>query len=94
MKKDTFLHEMKGCSITIGDWTLPDKPTKLVNYKTDEEIKFKNVADAYENAVIDGKPLKQIVDESTLDDLFTFTLDDRDLMFCDPDELMDPDEEE
>lgn len=83
MRKDTFLHEIKGGSASFGDWTLWPKPTMLVNDKTGEKIKYKNVADAYENAVIDGKPLKDIISEMELQDMYSsdgFTLDDRDIM--------------
>lgn len=89
MKKDTFLHEIKGQSVTIGDWTLWHKPTHLVNNVTDEVIEYKNVADAYENAVIDGRPLKEIVEESTIDDLFAenYIIDDSDIMIMSLEEM-------
>lgn len=80
MTKSTFLHEMKERGVAFGDWTLWAKPCVLINYDTGQEIKYKNVEEAYENAVVDGTPLKKIVEESTMDELFGVTLDDSDIM--------------
>lgn len=39
--------------------------------KGQEEVtRFKNLEEAYEKAVIDGKPLKDIVNETSEDDMF------------------------
>lgn len=83
MRKDTFLHEIKGGSARFGEWTLWPKPTELINDSTGEVLKYKNVADAYENAVIEGRPLKDLVEEMDLDDLYypdDNTLDDTGIM--------------
>lgn len=83
MRKDTFLHEIKGSSCEFGDWTLWSKPTVLENRMTGEEIKYKNVAEAYEKAIVDGKPLKEIVAAMEVKDMYSNginTIDDSDIM--------------
>ena len=86
MTKSTFLHEMKGRGVTFGNKTLWAKPCELVDNDTGERIRFKNVEDAYEHAEVFGRPLKEIVEESSLADLFGVNLDDSSLMFCTPEE--------
>lgn len=78
MLKDTFLHIMKTNCLKIGDYILFRKPCTLWNSKTDSEVDFKSVEDAYNNAIIDGKPLKEIVEESDIS-IFNITIDDTDL---------------
>lgn len=89
MTKGTFLHEMKGRVLNIGSFSLYDKPTILQNWDTNERTQFKNLEDAYENAMIGDRPLKDIVDEAKVtEDLFPGAfLDDSDLIFCSEDEL-------
>lgn len=87
MRKDTFLHEVKGGSVTIGNWTLWHKPTRLVNDVTGERISFKNIDEAYEQAVIDGRPLKEIVAEMRITDLYDdVLLDDSDIQILSSEE--------
>lgn len=82
MTKSTFLHAMKNRALSIDNYTLFGKTKKLINWETEEEIQFESLEDAYENAVIGDKPLKQLVDEAdTIDNLFVAngTLDDWDI---------------
>ena len=86
MRKDTFLHEFKGSSFSIDQHWISSKPPKIINWETEEEIKFKDINDLYENAEINGRPLKSIVEESEIGDLFGATLDDSDLQLLTPEE--------
>lgn len=72
MLKDTFLHTFRtGGIFKMGRWALFIKPrVVLIDLKTEEEIVFENLLDAYENAVVDGKPLKEIVAEREYKDIF------------------------
>ena len=74
MKKDVFLHEMKRMrSITFEHrrYLLEYKPTCLTDFETDKKTRFKNIEDAYENAIIEDKPLKKLVDDApTVRDLW------------------------
>lgn len=82
MTKSTFLHAMKNRALSIGNYTLFGKTKKLINWETEEEKEFKSLGDAYENALIGDKPLRQIIDEAeTVDNLFAAnsTLDDWDI---------------
>ena len=67
MLKDTFLHRMKGISIDIGDYTLYSKPCRIVNIDTNDEVKFKDMEDAYEHGMIGSVSLKEFVEKA--DDL-------------------------
>ena len=87
MTKDTFLHEWKGRIIHIGKWRLDSKPTKIINEDTKESVEYKNAEEAYENAILDNKSLKDIVAESNYGDLFSVTLDDSSIQILSPEEM-------
>ena len=87
MAKDAFLHEWKGQIFHIGAWKLYSRPTQIVNEDTGEELDFKNVADAYDNAVVDGKRLKDLISESSKDDLFPAIIDDSSIQILSPEEM-------
>ena len=87
MTKDTFLHEWKGRIIHIGRWRLDSKPTKIINEDTKESVEYKNIEDAYENAILDNRSLKDIIAESNYEDLFSVTLDDSSIQILSPEEM-------
>lgn len=87
MTKDTFLHEWKGRIIHIGNWRLDSKPTKIINENTREAVEYKSVEEAYENAVLNNRSLKDIVAESNYEDLFSVTLDDSSIQILSPEEM-------
>lgn len=75
MIDSVFLHELKqakGVRI-LPNYILFKKPCELYNLETDESVKFKNVDEAFKYE-IDGKTIKDIVKESTMD-IFTTRLD-------------------
>ena len=65
---------MKGGETTIENHSLYFKTCILVNYDTDEGIKFRNVEDAYDNVAVKGRKIFKIIVESDYGDLFGFTL--------------------
>ena len=64
---------MKGGETTIENHSLYFKPCILVNYDTDEGIKFRN-EDPYDNVAVKGRKIFKIIVESDYGDLFGFTL--------------------
>ena len=80
MLKDTFLHRMKGISIDIGDYTLYSKPCRIVNIDTNDEVKFKDMEDAYEHGMIGSVSLKEFVEKAD-DFIFVVTNDDSGIRF-------------
>ena len=80
MTKSTFLHEVTtgNCPTFYGFTLFAKKRQKaaLSNADTDERFEFENAEDAYENAVINGERLKDIVERSKYEDMFMTTLDD------------------
>lgn len=92
MMKDTFFHEWKGQSFRIGDWLLNSKLTIISNKKKKKKYVFKNMEDAYNNAVIGGKSLKTIVSDSSIDDLFkeegNMCIDDSGIQIMTPEETI------
>lgn len=87
MTKDTFLHEWKGRIIHIGKWRLDSKPTKIINEDTKESVEYKNIEDAYENAILDNRSLKDIIAESNYEELFSVTFDDSSIQILSPEEI-------
>lgn len=80
MLKDTFLHRMKGISIDIGDYTLYSKPCRIVNIDTNDEVKFKDMKDAYEHGMVGSVSLKEFVEKAD-DSIFVATNDDWGIRF-------------
>ena len=80
MLKDAFLHRMKGISIDIGDYTLYSKPCRIVNIDTNDEVKFKDMEDAYEHGTIGSISLKEFVEKAD-DSIFVVTNDDWGIKF-------------
>ena len=80
MLKDTFLHKMKGRIIDIGDYTLYSKPCRIVNIDTGDEVKFKNMEDAYEHGMVGNVSLKEFVEKAD-DSIFIATNDDWGIKF-------------
>jgi len=71
MKKNEFLRMLKACTaFSYEGYTLYYKPTKLCNIEKKTREKFKNIEDAYENATIDGVPLKEIVESMPSEEAF------------------------
>ena len=50
-------------------------------------MEYKNAEEAYENAILDNKSLKDIVAESNYEDLFSVTLDDSSIQILSPEEM-------
>lgn len=61
-------------SCHFGDWNLWWKPLQVWNHRTGEKVKFKNLEEMYQYK-IDGKTIKQIIEESG-DEIFMYILDD------------------
>lgn len=77
------MHEVtSGNCPTIKGFTLYAKKSKknqkasFVNFDTEEHYEFANAEDFYENAVIDGEKVKDIIEHSKYEDLFKTILDD------------------
>ena len=87
MTKDTFLHEWKGRIIHIEKWRLDSKPTKIINEDTKAAVEYKNVEEAYEKAILGNRSLKDIIAESSYEDLFSFALDDSSIQILSPEEM-------
>ncbi len=86
MTKKEFLHEVTtGNCPTLSGFTLYDKKKKAVlsNAITGETFEFKDAEEAYENAVLNGEKIKDIVERSEYEDLFPTTLDDSGIQLTD-----------
>lgn len=91
MEKDAFLHEMKRLgSITFEHrrYLLEYRPTCLTDFQTGKRTRFKNIEEAYDNAIIGKISLRQLVaDASTVRELWYpeekmgkgITIDDSDI---------------
>ena len=86
MTKDTFLHELRDKSFCLDQYKVTSQPPKIINLDTKAEVEFKDIEMLYEEAIINGKPLKDIVSESEIGDIFGVTLDDWDIQILTPEE--------
>lgn len=65
------MKRMRSITFEHRRYLLEYKPTCLTDFETDKKTRFKNIEDAYENAVIEDKPLKKLVDDApTVRDLW------------------------
>ena len=83
MKIERFIEIMKGrVGVDITpDYGLYSNPCGLENVEKSEVIMFDSLEDACEKAVIDGVPLKEIIENASEDDLFGAAIDDWDIRF-------------
>ncbi len=84
MNKESFIkHVNEGAVPHIKNYCLYVKKkggtVKLTNNDTDEVIEFSAIEEAFENGIVDGKRIKDIVERSEYADLFMTMLDDRGL---------------
>lgn len=85
MLKDTFLHHMKkNKAFSVGDYSIFYNPPTILNLETDEETKFKNIDELYENGMLGDMKLKEFWESE--EDVFKNPLclaviDDTDLWF-------------
>ena len=81
MTKKEFLNSLSNWSLWSYDhYDIDCKNAKLINAKSGKTEKYKSLDDLYENAILDGKPLKEIAAENTRQYLFSVVIDDSDIM--------------
>lgn len=73
MTKDTFFHKLKGGSCPlINGYRIyyKKKGIQVINFETDDTKIYKNLEELFENCTLNGDRLKDIVDKSTLEEMF------------------------
>ncbi len=87
MTKKDFLYEVStgNCPTFCGFTLYAEKKHKTVlsNSYTGETFEFKDAEDAYENGVVNGEKIKDIVERSEYEDVFPTTLDDSGIQLAD-----------